>query len=164
MGNYDRYKRSREAKENAGAPLGEGLELEPAAGPTKGFASVAELRVDKPFEQGGRSGMRVSFALHLNQLGGEKLLVETTLHEQGVGPLKGSEPAFTDTIGHLSSFQLFTPADDEPTRTAFGFFFPFAAIEVDRAGTIKCFARVKVLEAERGTLAEDEVAFQIVAG
>ncbi len=164
MGNYDRYKRSREADENAGKPLGEGLRVEDVPGPSTGFASIAELKVDKPFEQAGRTGLRVSFALHANHLGGEKLVVETTLHEQGVGPLKGSDAAFTDTIGHLSSFQLFTPADDEPTRTAFGFFFPFAAIDVNRAGTIKCFARVKILEAERGTLAEDEVAFQIVAG
>lgn len=164
MGNYDRYKRSREAEQRAGEPLGAGLVLEDRPGPTTGFASIAELKVDKPFVQGGRNGLRVSFALHLNQLGGEKLVVETSLHEQGVGPLRGTEPAFTDTIGHLSVFELFTPADDEPSRTAFGFFFPFAAIEVNRAGTLKCFARVKVLEPERGVITEDEVAFTLVAG
>ncbi|MFN7132481.1 MAG: hypothetical protein ACK4N5_10385, partial [Myxococcales bacterium] len=102
MGNFLRYKKGREAAANAGKPLGEGLVVEDRPGPVTGTASLDGVRVEKPAEQGGVPGLRVQFTAHLHQLGGARLVLETTLHEQGVGPLKGSGAGVTDSLGNLS--------------------------------------------------------------
>lgn len=163
MGNVDRYRRQQESEKNKGKPLGGGLDEAPA-GPLAGAARLVELLVEKPVEQGGKRGLLVRYRLQVDKLGGLKLVLETTLHEQGRGPFRSRLPSLADTQGQLNAWEVFTPAGDEPTETVRAVFVPFEAIEVDRAGTIKCFARVRVLEAERGSLTEGEQAFVIDAG
>jgi hypothetical protein len=163
MGNRDRWDRKKRSEENAGKPLGGGLD-ESALKPLAGKASVGELSIAKPVELDGKKGLRVEFRLHCEGLGKARLVVETTLHEQIRGPLKSSVTTLADSQGNLCSFELFTPADDEPTSSKRRAFFPFAAIEVDGAGKHRCFARVRILEEERGSLCEDEVAFELDAG
>lgn len=163
MGNSDRYRRQKESERNKGQPLGGGLDPAPAA-PLAGAASVLELQVVKPVEQEGRRGLLVRYRLRVGKLAGLKLVLETTLHEQGRGPLGSRLPSLANTQGQLERWEVFTPAGDAPTETEQAAFVPFEALEVDRAGTIKCFARVRVLEAERGCLAQAEEAFVIEAG
>jgi hypothetical protein len=170
MVNRERYERHRQSVQNAGKPLGGGLDLGPTA--RGGSAVVSGTVVEKPVEQGGRRGLRVSCRVDARQLGGAKLVLEITLHEQGRGPLRvaavtpspSPSAGMSDSLGNASQFVVLTPPGDEAASFEHGAFFPFEAIEVEREGAIACFARVRVLASERGLLAEAEQAFGLVAG
>jgi hypothetical protein len=162
MGAFERWKRSERARENAGKPLGGGLDATGAL--PGGAASIGELRVEKPIEQGGERGLSVRCVLRTEGLGACRLVAETTLHEQGRGPLKSARPQLADTQGMLEVFEVLPSRGDEPRAVELTAFVPFAAIEVERAGRLKCFARVRILEQERGLLAQAETAFEIEAG
>ncbi len=162
MGNLDRYRKHQRAEQNKGKPLGGGLDEQPI--PRHGAAAVLDLGITKPFEQGGRRGLRVHYRLRAERLGGCRLILQCTLHERERGPLKSRAPGFADSLGALEVFEIFTPADDEATETERAAFVPFEVIEVEREGTLDCFARVRVLDAERGSIAEDDFPFRIEAG
>jgi len=138
--------------------------LDGALTPRSGTASVTDLAVEKPVEQGGRRGLSVRFRLHTRGLRAARLVLETTLHEQLKGPLTSRMATFADGQGALELFETFVPKDDGPTDDDHTSFIPFEAIDPGHEGTVKCFARVRVLEERRGELAKEEVAFELVAG
>lgn len=158
----ERYRRDQRAKEHAGEPLGCGLDERPV--PTRGRATIGELRIVKPAQVGDESGLQVVFVVHAEELGAAKLVVETTLHEQGRGPFRTGVARLADTQGWLNVFEVVTPPDDGHFCRECSAFVPFAALEPEHAGTLRCFARVRLLEAARGALAEEEVAFELQAG
>jgi hypothetical protein len=162
MGIVNRYRKQQESEQNKGKPLGGGLDPRPT--PTTGSAALFDLQVKKPVEQEGKKGLEVSYRVQLSRLGGLKLVLETTLHEQDHGPFKSRLATMADSVGLLNVWEIFKPADDDETVTDRRVFIPFEAIEVERTGKLWCFARVKVLEADRGTLAQAEEAFAIEAG
>ncbi|MGI5862177.1 MAG: hypothetical protein ACOX6T_08980 [Myxococcales bacterium] len=158
----DRYRRSERAKEHAGAPLGGGLDEQPA--PARGRATIGDLRIVKPAQVGGERGLQVVFVVHAEDLGGARLVVETTLHEQGRGPFRTGVARLADSQGLLNVFEVVTPPDDGHFARECSTFVPFAALEPEHAGTLRCFARVRLLEEARGALAEEEAAFELQAG
>jgi len=160
MGNEERWQRHRRAQANAGKPLGGGLDPVP---PLPGKASLAALRIQKPVEKGGRRGLEVSFVATLESMKGLNVLVEITLHEQGRGPFRSTTTGFTNTIGNFEVFAVETPTE-ERAEVRRAVFIPFAAIEVEHPGTLKCFARVQVAEGSRGVLATEEIGFELEAG
>jgi hypothetical protein len=161
MGHIDRIKRQRTASAQAGKPLGGGLdEREVALG---GCASLSDLSIRKPVERDGKRGLAVGFVVHAEGLGGRKLAVETTLHAQGLGPLRSRALFCADALGNLERVEVYTPADDDAASAEREAFFPFSAIDVEREGSLRCFARVRILEADRGNLAVEEVAFEFQA-
>ncbi len=162
MGFGDRWDRKNRSEENAGKPLGGGVDARPA--PISGKATLSGLSIAKPVTREGRTGLSVRFTLHTESLAGDRLVLETSLHEQIKGPLKSSVPTLADSLGNVGTFEIFTPADDEPASSEQSAFFPFAAIEVDGAGKHRCFARVRVLEERRGVMAEEEIGFELTAG
>lgn len=163
MGIVDRYKKLQKAELNRGKPLGGGLD-EKALPPLKGKAFVADLHVEKPVEQGGKKGLHVAFRLELEGLGKRRLVVETTLADQELGPFKSRLPAYADTTGLLQVFEIFTPADDDATSSERCVFVPFEAIDIQRAGKVWCHAKVKVVDREHGPIAESQEGFAIEAG
>ena len=163
MGNYDRFKRHQEAKENAGKPLGGDLDR-PEVTLRSGQATLSGLGIQKPLTQGGKAGLCVDYQLETVALGGAKLVLEVTLHQQKKGPLKAKLQGFSNTLGQLEQVEVFTPADDDQASSGRSAFIPFEAIEVDEEGTLSCFARVRVLEAARGALVAEEVAFELSTG
>lgn len=162
MGIGDRYRKQQRSEQNKGKPLGGGLDDAPIPG--HGAAAILELGVTKPAEQGGKRGLRVQYRLRVEQLGGCKLILECTLHQREQGPLKSQALGFCDSLGQLNVFEIFTPADDDPTETERAAFVPFEAIQVESPGVLDCFAKVRVLEAARGAIAEDQYPFKIEAG
>jgi hypothetical protein len=162
MDAHERYKRSQRAEKNAGKPLGGGLDEQ--AAPPGGRATVGQLCVEKPVEQDGERGLRISFVLHAEGLGKARLVVETTLHDQLRGQLRSGLARLADSQGLLNGYEIVSPPDDGPFARQCALFVPFSAVEVERAGELRCFARVRILEAERGSLAEEEAAFTLQAG
>ncbi len=160
MGVLDRYRRSKVAKEKAGESLG----FDERPRPARGTARIFELALHKPVERGNQQGLEVVCRVQAHELKGARVVLEVSLHEQGKGSLKSRVPGLADALGNLNVFDLFIPERDEPVEVERRAFFPFAALEVAVAGTLKCFARVRVLESDRGELAQAEVAFVVEAG
>ena len=163
MGIVDRYRKQRRSEQNQGQPLGGGLDEAPAP-PLRGRAFVADLRVDKPVEEGGRRGLRVAFRLELEALAGLRLVLETTLHDQELGQFRSRLPALADTQGLLNVWEIVKPGGDAPSALERAVFFPFEALDAQREGKRGCFARVRVLEEGHGAIAQSEAAFAIEAG
>lgn len=163
MGVIDRYKKQQRSELNAGKPLGGGLD-EKVLPPLAGKATLGELRVDKPAEQGGKKGLKVAFRLELQKLAKLKLVLETTLHDQELGQFKSRLATFADTQGLLNVWEIIRPVNDEVIVVEREVFVPFEAIDVQREGKVWCYARVRVLEKDHGTLAEAEQGFPIDAG
>ena len=161
MGVIERYRKQQESEANKGKPLGGGLDERPA--PSWGSAALADLRVEKPVEKDGKRGMRVAYRVQAKKLPKARIVLEVTLHEQGGGQFKSASPALADTSGALNVWEVWRPLADEAEEERAAFI-PFEAIAVDRAGTLRCLARVRALEADRGCLAEAEVAFSIETG
>lgn len=161
MGHIDRIKRQRAASAQAGKPLGGGLDERDVA--LGGCASLSGLSVRKPVEREGKQGLAVGFVVHAEGLGARKLAIETTLHAQGLGPLRSRALSCSDSVGNLERVEVYTPADDDIGSADREAFFPFSAIDVEREGSLQCFARVRILEADRGSLAVEEVAFELQA-
>ncbi|MGC4115485.1 MAG: hypothetical protein QM765_12955 [Myxococcales bacterium] len=159
----DRYKKQQRSELNAGKPLGGGLD-EKVAHPLPGKAFVGDVQVVKPVEKGGKKGLNVVFKLEVSNLSRFKLVIETTLHDQEQGQFKSRLATFADSTGLLNVYEILKPASDEATAYDREVFVPFEAIDVQREGKVWCFARVRVLEADHGVIAEAEQAFPIDAG
>lgn len=162
MGIVDRYKKQQRSERNAGKPLGGGLD-EKKAPALPGQAFVADVQVVKPVEKGGKKGLKVTFTLAIENLSKFKLVVETTLHDQELGQFKSRMATLADTQGLLNVWEVLKPSSDEFEADR-EVFVPFEAIDVQREGKVWCFARVRVLEADHGIIAEAEQAFAIDAG
>jgi hypothetical protein len=160
VGIRDRYTRKKESERNAGRPTG----MEERPRPPRGAARILDLVVEKPVVRGGIRGVEVAVCLQAHELSRARIVIEATLHEQGKGPLRSRDPRYADSQGALNAFEVFTPERDEPVEVERRFFFPFAAIEVEREGALRCFARARALEQDRGELAAGEVAFTLEAG
>jgi hypothetical protein len=141
---------------------------EPSGGPAalgealRGGARILSVEVSKPVERSGRRGLCVRARVAVEGLAGERLVLEASLHRAGGSPLAGRDGAYADSLGNLALFDV-VPVQAEVSCLAYEAFFPFEAIEVERAGTLSCAARVAVAEADRGRLAEVEQPFELVA-
>jgi hypothetical protein len=123
--------------------------------------TLGRVRVKKPVIVDGKPGLKVMFRLNPVTLLPGPTFIRTSLHKRDGSPLQSRGLHWTEW-GNLKWDDSHCMTDPQcPYDRAI--FFPFAAIEVEQAGVMKCLARV-ALEGPLGEVGRAEVEFELTAG
>jgi GTPase SAR1 family protein len=120
---------------------------------------VSRVIVKKPIKVDGKAGLKVSFRLNPASLPA-RTLIRTSLHQRDGTPLQ-SRGLHWHTFGNLEWDDSHCMTDPQRPHDR-AVFFPFAAIEVERAGVMKCLARV-TLWGPPGEIGRAEAEFELTA-